>query len=288
MATSYSEELVQIQAADGVELVGAVIRPANPRPNALPIVWVHGFTGSFCESHAIKIGRRLAERGHVFVTGNNRGHDFGAILPIRETPQQRLGGAAWEMLGESPLDVDAWIGFATGLGVAQVALVGHSLGGMKSTYYLATREDPRVKAFVNASGPVWRFIGPAPEAVARLPEAQQMVEAGRGLELLPPFTFEGTSGVSAQTVVGGEEFRAVIFGDQDRPPAVALLRLPLLTILGSEESWLGVPADLDWVKATARSAPRCDTAYIQGADHVYTGHTDEVADIIADWVGELG
>jgi pimeloyl-ACP methyl ester carboxylesterase len=287
MSASHSEQLVQIQAADGVELAGAVIEPAGRATRPLPIVWIHGYTGRFYEPHALKIGRRLAERGYVFVTGNNRGNNYGTVLRVRATAEERLGGAAWEKLDESPLDVDAWISFAVGRGFDQVVLLGHSLGGMKVTYYLATRDDPRVKGLINASGPVWRFIGPAKEAAERLAEAERLVAAGQGLELLLPFPEPGASTVSAQTVVSGQPFRDVLFGQNGRPPAVALLRCPVFAFLGSEESWLGGPADLAWLKETARAAPRCDTRYFEGADHVYTGHEVEVADAIGDWVDSL-
>jgi pimeloyl-ACP methyl ester carboxylesterase len=284
LATIYTEELIHIWAADGVELAGAVIRPAHGAVRPLPVVWIHGFTGCFYEPHALAIGRRLAELGYVFVTGNNRGHDYGAVLSLRATQEARLGGAAWEKLDEAPLDIDAWITFALGLGFPRVALVGHSLGGMKVTVYMATRQDQRVAGLVNASGPVWRFIGPAPEAVARQAEAERLVAEGRGLDLLLPFPAPGSSTVSAHTVVHSAGFREVLFG---QPPAVALLRCPVLAFIGSEEAWLGVPSDLEWFKATATAAPRCETRYIQGADHLYTGHEREVADVIGEWVDAL-
>jgi pimeloyl-ACP methyl ester carboxylesterase len=282
----YSEELVHIQATDGVELAGAVIRPTGSEVKPLPIVYIHGFTGRFYEPHALAIGRRLAERGYVFITGNNRGDNYGSILRVRATGEKRLGGAAWEILEESPRDVDAWISYAVSRGFPEVALIGHSLGGMKVVYYLATRSDPRVKGLINASGPVWRFVGPAKEVAARLPEAERLVEQGRGLELLLPFPTDDAT-VSAQNVVGGRHFREVLFGGDGQPPAVARLSCPVFAFIGSEEEWLGVPADLEWFKETARSAPRCDTRYFAGADHVYAGHETEVADAIADWVDSL-
>jgi dienelactone hydrolase len=282
----YSEELVHIQATDGVELAGAVIRPTGAEVKPLPIVYVHGFTGRFYEPHALAIGRRLAEHGYVFITGNNRGDNYGSILRTRATGEERLGGAAWEILEESPRDVDAWISYAVSRGFPEVALIGHSLGGMKVVYYMATRSDPRVKGLINASGPVWRFVGPTKEAAARLPEAERLVEQGRGLELLLDEPAAEPT-VSAQNVVGGRHFREVLFGGDGQPPTVARLRCPVFAFIGSEEAWLGVPADLAWFKETARAAPRCDTRYFEGADHVYAGHENEVADAIADWVDSL-
>jgi pimeloyl-ACP methyl ester carboxylesterase len=284
---TYIEELVHIEATDGVELAGAIIRPTTAAVQPLPIVWIHGFTGRFYEPHALAIGRRLAERGYVFVTGNNRGSDYGTMLHVRARQEERLGGAAWEKLDESPRDVAAWIDYTVRLGFPGVALVGHSLGGMKSTYYMATEQDPRVKGLVNASGPVWRFIGPAKAAVERQAQAERLVEEGRGRELLLPFAADVSSTVSAQMVAGGAYFREVLFGQNGRPPAVALLRCPVFAFIGSEESWLGVPDDLDWFKATAVAAPRCETQYFEGADHLYTGHEREVADAIGDWVASL-
>src|SRR5947209_5058385 len=105
MIRAYDEELVHITATDGVELAGAIIRPTSAPVHSLPIVWIHGFTGRFYEPHALAIGRRLAERGHVFVTGNNRGNNYGTVLRVRATQEERLGGAAWEKLDESPRDV---------------------------------------------------------------------------------------------------------------------------------------------------------------------------------------
>jgi pimeloyl-ACP methyl ester carboxylesterase len=284
---AYAEELVHIEATDGVELAGAIVRPAGAAVLPLPIVWIHGFTGYFYEPHVLEIGRRLAVRGHVFVTGNNRGSNYGTVLKFRGAQAERLGGAAWEMLDESPRDVAAWIGFAVELGFPQVVLVGHSLGGMKVTFYMATEQDPRVKGLVNASGPVWRFLGPAKEAVDRQSEARQMVQDNRALELLLPFTADAAGTVSAQTVASGMYFREVLYGQNGRPPAVALLRCPLFAFIGSDEEWLGVPADLEWFRAAAVAAPRCETRYFKGADHLYAGHEREVADAVGDWITTL-
>jgi pimeloyl-ACP methyl ester carboxylesterase len=286
MAKEYTEELLDITTADGVELSGAVIRPAGKAPG-LPIVWVHGFTGSYFEPHALRIGRRLAERGHVFVTGNNRGNNFGTTLSVRATGEQRMGGAAWEKLDESPLDIAAWIDFTLGLGFEQVALVGHSLGGMKATYYMATLQDARVKTLVNASGPVWRFVGPAAPETERIAEAEKLVAEGRGLDLLPPLPETVGVPVSAQRVVGSKRFHEALFGGHGQPRAVSLIRCPVFAFIGTEEAWLGLPSDLEWLKRESVAAPRCETRVIQGADHVYTGHEIEVADAIADWLQSL-
>ena len=286
MTTAYSEELVHIATADGVALAGAIIRPTDRPVQPLPILWVHGYTGCFYEPHTLAIGRHLAARGYLFVTGNNRGHDYGAVLQVGATHEERLGGGAWEQLDEAPLDIAAWISYTVQLGFTHVVLVGHSLGGMKVIYYMATQQDPRVAALVNASGPVWPW--PAGEvALARQAEAARLVGAGHGRDLLSWLPERELATVSAQTLVGRRPCRAVLLGQTGHPPAVALLSCPVFVVLGAEEPWIGGRADLAWFTATATAAPRCETCYITGADHFYTGCEREVADAIADWVATV-
>jgi len=281
-AKKYTEEIVEVSAADGVHLTGAVIRPAAGSIKPLPIVWIHGFTGRFYEPHALMIGRRLAERGYVFVTGNNRGHDVGTRIQPTGTAGQ-LAGAFWENLQESPLDIDAWITFALTLGdYRRVALVGHSLGGMKSTYYMGTRGDDRVQGLVIASGPVWRYVGPAPDAAKRLDLARQLVAEGRGTDLLPV-----SDPVSAQNIANGAPFRDDLFGWNGKQPASARIKCPIFAFIGTEEEWIGKAEDLEALKRTAAATSRLETRIFKGADHCYVGHEVEVADAIAGFVDSL-
>src|SRR5438093_6366178 len=130
------------------------MRPTGP-PSGTAVVWMHGFTGRFSEPHQIRIGRYLAERGHRFVSGNNRGHDFSARLVGEPGGEFRLGGGWWELVSESWLDVKAWLDFAsTALSPRRLVLAGHSYGAVKVTWYQGDRQDPRLAGLISASGPV--------------------------------------------------------------------------------------------------------------------------------------
>src|SRR5215216_610805 len=99
MSKAYAEELVYTESEDGIALAGAVIRPAEQAPRPLAVVWVHGLTGAFYGTSAVGIGRRLAESGYATITGNNRGHGFGA--PLRTSSGEIvLGGGGWERFGD--------------------------------------------------------------------------------------------------------------------------------------------------------------------------------------------
>jgi pimeloyl-ACP methyl ester carboxylesterase len=242
---------------------------------------MHGFTGRFYEHHAVTIGRRLAERGHVFVTANNRGHDFGAAIHSARGGESLRAGAWWETFSECRFDFAAWIGYVAALGFERTVLVGHSLGAIKGVYYLATCGDERVSAFVSASGPVYigRRVRDAPD---RLELAKRLVAEGRARDLLP----EDPSGrlTSAQAYLARAEVSMDVYGiDADDAP-VGHLSMPILFVLGSNEPEIGTHADLPLLQRNARSAASTDTLYVDGADHVYTGRELAVADGLADWL----
>lgn len=280
-----SEEIVWIRTDDGIRHDGVVIRPTGP-PTGTAVVWMHGFTGHFSEPHQITIGRYLAERGHLFVSGNNRGHHHGASLGQREgTPL--MGGAWWELVSESWLDVKAWLDFAETLRPARLVLAGHSYGALKVTWYQGERQDPRLAGLISASGPV-RPPGRRPELGEPLALAQRMVAEGRGLDLLP-FGSTGRPGgtLSAQTLVDREKSLVDVYGVESGDSPLSKVRCPFLAILGTNEPQIGSPADLDMLKRNARSSSRADTALIEGADHVYTGREEAVAQAIYEWLGRL-
>ncbi len=288
MATGHKEELVSVSSEDGYPLEGVVIRPAGKPRQDRPVVWVHGLTGRFYAPSTVAIGRHLARRGHVFVAGNNRGHDFGATLSkagLSKAGGDRLiAGGAWELFEDSPFDVAAWVELAAGVGGGGVILLGHSLGALKVAYYQARRQDPRVRALVAASPPL--RAGAWSQGI--LDEAERMVREGRGRDLLAWDLMDAAAGtLSAQTVLGWVRAGIDVYGERTADPAIAAVALPILAFYGTEEARVGKAEDLQTIRRNARLAPRVDTAMVEGSDHNYNGHEAEVADLIADWVESL-
>ncbi len=262
----WTEEIVWIRTDDGVEHDGVVLRPTGP-PTGTAVVWTHGFTGHFSEPHQIRIGRYLAERGHLFVSGDNRGRHYGTGIG-RPGGEFRLGGGWWELVSEAWLDIKAWLDFAATLAPRRLVLAGHSYGAVKVTWYQGERQDPRLAGLILASGPV-RPPGQRPELAEPLALARWMVAEGRGLELLP-FGSTGRPGsLSAQTVVDRAQSLVDTYGMEGGDSPLSKVRCPFLAILGTKEPQIGAPEDLETLKRNARLASRADTALIEGADHWY-------------------
>ncbi|MCC6173960.1 MAG: alpha/beta fold hydrolase [Chloroflexi bacterium] len=281
----WTEEIIWIATDDGVEHDGVVIRPTG-QPTGTAIVWMHGFTGHFSEPHQIRIGRYLAERGYLFVSGDNRGRHYGVSIG-QPGGEFRLGGGWWELVSDAWLDIKAWLDFAAAtFAPRRLVLGGHSYGAVKVTWYQGERQDPRLVGLISASGPV-RAPSQRPELREPLALAQRMVAEGRGLELLP-FGSTGRPGtLSAQTVVDRAASLPDVYGMESADSPLSKVRCPFLAILGTSEPQIGAPTDLETLKRNARSSVRADTALIEGADHWYHDRETMVARAIEEWLARL-
>jgi pimeloyl-ACP methyl ester carboxylesterase len=284
LTKGYEEELVYIQAEDGLPLEGAVIGPTGPHRQPVPLLFVHGLTGKFYSPSVVRIGRELAQRGYTFVTGNNRGHDGG--YPFRPSPDAppRIFGGSWEDVFECVHDISAWLTFTVGLGFARVGLLGHSLGARKVALYQGGRQDERVAGLVTASPPI-RSVRPRPELIA---QASAMVAAGRGQDLLPwGISQAGMGTSSARAYLDRFKPGWDVFGVEGGESAIARVRCPLLAFYGTEESWVGGADELELIKRNARAAARVETRLFEGADHSYTGKHVQVGETLAAWLETL-
>jgi pimeloyl-ACP methyl ester carboxylesterase len=282
MAKAYSEEIVYADTADGLTLEGVVIRPTTAPARPVPVIWVHGLTGRFYAKSSILAGRDLAAAGYTFISGNNRGHDFGARV-MNKSGVAVLAGGGWERFDESPHDVDAWITLAVSLGFERVVILGHSLGALKVAYYQALRQDPRVAGLVAASPPI--------QAARVDPEmkklAERMVAEGKGQDLLPWGSSRAGAGThSAATYVNRVQTGLDQYGLLTAEPAIGKVRCPVLAFFGTVQD-TGGWEDHDMIRRNATSAERIDTAIIDGADHVYTGRESAVAQVLLGWLATI-
>jgi alpha-beta hydrolase superfamily lysophospholipase len=285
MRPAWTKTLVDTQTSDGLRLDGVLVEPLveppvepSRRRSQFVIVWIHGFGANFYFAPYLRLAEALAERGQSILIGNTRGHDFGTLLePAGRAPY--FGGAAWERLEEAHDDLAAWINFAAGRGFAGVVLAGHSVGAVKVTAYQAQQQDARVRGVILASPPL-RPSWDTRAYPAALAQAQHMAAAGQAETL-----FAGPWGpVSAQTYLSLNQVGFDQFGRGTGTPNLALIRCPVLVLIGTEEKHVATPADLEIVR---RAAPQAATQVIEGADHFYTGRERDVAEAIVNWADAL-
>ncbi|MCC7371285.1 MAG: alpha/beta fold hydrolase [Chloroflexi bacterium] len=281
MPTTHTEEIVYTETGDGFVLEGVALRPLSA-PKPLAVIWVHGLTGRFYARTQMLVSRRLVADGYTVVSGNNRGHDFGARIS-RTSGEPVLAGGGWELFDESPQDVDAWVTFAAGLGFERIVVIGHSLGALKAAHYQATRQDARVAGLVAASPPIQATrVDPRLVALAR-----QMVAEGRGRDLLPWGSSRAGAGThSATTFLNRVQTGLDQYGLDTADPAIGQIRCPILALFGTVQD-TGDEQDLAMIRRNAQAAASIDTVMIDGADHVYTGREAAVGQVIVEWLAKI-
>lgn len=187
-----SVELCRVETADGLRLDGALENPpAGTDAAGLTVaafLLVHGTASHFYAPGLLEtFARQAVAAGVAVLRINTRGHDAMTSIPGRRGSVR--GGAAYETIADCRHDLRAWLDFLTGRGITRVALVGHSMGGVKAIYAQAHNPHPAVRCVVGLSPP--RFChahfmshsqGDAFRADYR--RAEQTVAEGRPDELL--------------------------------------------------------------------------------------------------------
>lgn len=283
-AGEITERIVQVQTKDDVADAGALFTPPKNVTKPIAVIWIHGATVNFYSPTYLAISRGLAKRGYTVITGNTRMHDLGNVEAWRGEKRIR-GGTYWGIPSEQVRDIAAWVDFAEGLGFKQIVLVGHSAGANAVREYQAQTQDTRVAGVVLASGDVRPDTRvPPPEWASK---AKQFIADGRPEELVQgPF-------LSAATFLDilnrPPEFKD-FFGALSSNAGVTRVQCPLLVLLGTTGD-VGNEEDLEQIKSSIKRLPtgpsRVDTALIQGADHMYDGQEDRVAQLVANWADTL-
>jgi pimeloyl-ACP methyl ester carboxylesterase len=278
---THEEEIAFADAQDGPALVGAVFRPLQPSAHHTGLVFIHGNTGKFCDYPYVVIARLLAEHGYTTVNGNTRGHDISATVWKMPEDVPMAGGSAWEIYEDSPHDLAAWIDYAENLGLRKLVLVGHSQGAAKAVYYQAQRQDPRLQGLVLASPDLHGHWPPG-----LVVQAQGLVEAGKGDELLPSLMGTYWYRLSARNIVSRANVLSHTYTSDKGKPFISDVRCPILAIFGTAGDVGGEP-ELQTLRQNAVNTARMDTRLIEGADHVYTNQEGTFVDALVEWVQSL-
>jgi len=283
-------ELVRTVTRDGLRLDGALSRESGVknRESASAAILLHGVASNFYTSSTFEpLIARLNELSIAALSVNTRGHDlvFGASLG---NVRRRLG-ASYETVDDCRLDIPAWIEFLKSRGHGRVLLIGHSLGAVKAVYTAAQERFAEVAAVVAVSPPRLSYSAFMSAAESNqfwesMNTAQQMAKAGKGDELFTstfPFPLLVTAAAYIDKYGPAARYNILKFAGD--------LPCPALFTYGSKEltsggiPFAGVPDALNSLPGEERRS----IEVIDGADHVYTGTADKLANVVATWLEQL-
>jgi pimeloyl-ACP methyl ester carboxylesterase len=275
-------ELVNVETVDGVRLDGYLRTPRATGSShlGLDVVICHHGVGSnfYAPSFFDTMGEALLAGGTATLRVNNRGHDQAF-----HQMQRRLG-AAYEVIDDCRYDFTAWLDFAVAHGFRRIAVWGHSLGAVKTVYFLSEANDSRVVCAVASSPP--RFVHRAYGAsnngarfAADIARAQQLL-ATREPEALLEALVPQARPFSARTYLDkyGPDARYDYFAHLPRT------RVPLLLTLGSlERGDISFAPLADRGPAMNAEWPNVSYQLIDGADHSYSARTAELWTSVRGW-----
>ena len=268
-------ELVRVTTEDQLWLEGALYRPHASVPAASPIdacLLVHGTGSNFYAPGVLEaFADQATAVGVAALRINTRGHDGISSIP---GPKRSIrGGATYEHVADCIFDLHAGIEFLLSQGYTRLALVGHSMGGVKSAYTLAHRNYFAVRALVMISSPrfnhAWFMAHPtANDFRDAYQRAQIAVQEGRPNELIPmtqPMPFLATA-AGILDKYGPE-------GHYDWTHLLPRVECPVLYILGTESprqsiGFDGVPAVM---AELARENINLHLSLVEDANINYTG-----------------
>jgi pimeloyl-ACP methyl ester carboxylesterase len=276
-------ELIDVRTSDGLTLTGAFAHPrrlgGTPRFDA--VLMMHGAAARFYDEFYRNFSAALVDRGIATLRANNRGHD----ILNRGDGEGRLAGVALEAIDDCALDWRAWLDVLAARGYARILLFGHSLGAVKSAYYMATERDPRVTGLALASPPRFntkRMLasGRGPEFAASLAEAQALVDTGQSDALIrTTFPLKSFAGASAYIAKYGSGARFDVFALLGSVPC------PVLGFTGSEElgeqSFCDHPAEY---AAARERKPDIEFFIVPDGDHHYSRAQAFVVERFLAWI----
>jgi pimeloyl-ACP methyl ester carboxylesterase len=270
-------ELSEFGTSDGETLHGMLFTPeGDSRASDLAIVLVHGVAMNFYTGPLPVVGWLLAEAGYAALSVNTRGHDW----ITRAGSGTAFGGATYEEIEGCLPDLDAALAWLGEQGFRRFVLFGHSLGGVKVLFYQGHRRRADVVGLVSCSTPKQFYAQRAaeqPEFPRRMQEAEGLVAAGRGEELLWAPTSAAMGLFSARTYLNK-------YGPDERTdvrPHAAGLACPLLATAGSREPTFVTHAH----ELVAAAGPGRGTCYIvDGAEHFYRDYRDALTREVVAWL----
>jgi len=281
-------ELIRTTTQDGLQLQGLLATPEGEAKGV--VLLIHGLEGNFYENCFFDdVAQAVTEAGWAFAAVNTRGAGVLASFNTDVPGQYREYGAAREVIEDSLADLGAWLDYLEKRGFKSVLLSGHSLGTLKVVYYQAQRQDPRVKGIVLMGAVDYHSFAreTAGEHLEEyLEEAKEMVAVGRGEEFTP----------KAWHFLTLMSYRS--FYDWFRPDSPARifefsqpdfaysqlqsLKVPLLVLQGEKDQYLQNPqASLALI---SQHTAKCAPMLIKGADHWYSGGTEQLKQSLRDWL----
>lgn len=268
-------EMVSIPT-DSSPLTGLFYSPGDAADGRAALL-MHGNGMNFYTGALRFLPPVLVEHGIAALSFNRHGHDTISC------PTRIPEGNAYQTTSEGVADNEAACHFLAELGYRTPIVIGHSNGGVLAARHVA--RHPQAAALVLLSAHCGGDEMPRRASTMGLlagdrfiefgAQARELVASGNGATLMtmPGWYYVTTAASFVDTL----DNSPVLLDEASK------ITCPVLFLRGSEED-----RDLYPAEAFAEAAGGdTDVKIIEDCDHFYTGHEDEVADVVANWLDSV-
>lgn len=264
-------EIVNVNTQDGWSLAGLYFAGYDLNSD-IGAILMHGWVTHYDAKNkeTFLFGKQLETAGQVFSQNG-----------IPSLVVANRGYYRPEFFNDCVLDIQACIDFLLSKGVKRVILVGHSLGGAKSTYFAGTQNNQNLKALVLMSAiPAIHGLFAREDLLVLMKEK---IEKGEG-----DLIFSKKEGQAISTFLPTTFMRNYESSYQKETlDAAEGITVPVLSV-AAEKEWDWFREVLNNIKDRATKSPKVDTKIFDGVtEHTYVGHEKEVAEYVVSWVKRL-
>jgi pimeloyl-ACP methyl ester carboxylesterase len=277
-------ELISVETEDGIILHGALYEA--PAAKEIAVIIQHGAAMNFYTGMVRFLPAILLGRGYSCLSANNRGHDFGTAPDNDKKP---VIGLMRDTFKDCIKDVRALIAFMKGRGYRSLVLLGHSQAIPKIVYAQSQAQFPEVVGLILVSPPpsvtqMMRYLATEDFYERGLFKARELSELGMGDQLIVlkgrgtmPWIF------TARTFID-------FYGPgtpADTEELVRQVYCPMLLTRGSRDFPPVTRELLQRIKNNSAHPDKTKVVEINGADHFYVEHEDELGEIVLDWLDQM-
>lgn len=300
-------KLVQFESTDALLLPGMLFEPKTKTSKVAINLHGNGSSSVFYSfEQADSFARSLNERGIAFFTFNNRGAHYIKKLKVKKDSEEEEMkiGTAFELIKDCVKDIDGAIEFLEMLGYKEFYLLGHSTGANKICVYNYYKPKNKVSKYVllgggDDAGLYYDMVGGTKKFKKYLEQAEKQVDKGNGRKIIPKYIADYVLSWQAfyDTCNPDGDYNAFPFNEYINRLKLSTkplfreyksIKKPTLVIYGENDEYCygDVKRIVDILKKEALDKRLFTFEIIQGANHGFDGHEDQLAKIVSSWLSD--